>query len=138
MMLHLKEGEAANMILMGMGQDRGTDVSRLQFLKHRGGIMTNTFGMHPSVENHRSLRKVEAVAVGTDARSPGQISETHKGHSNEANRLPARAISVLSSLVAINSGEPLTEDEGSETLPQRTGKGPAKTIEKAPGMWAAG
>ena len=48
-LLDLKKGEAADMILMSMGQDGGADTARLQFFKHRRGIMTDTFGMHPCV-----------------------------------------------------------------------------------------
>ena len=59
------------MILMGMGEDRRGDRVIAKLLKKWGGSMPRMLRMHPTIENHGIIFKVETVAVGTDARSPG-------------------------------------------------------------------
>jgi hypothetical protein len=74
----LKQWEAADVILMGVGQDGGSHLDFLQILQHRRRIVADMLGVHATIEKHGSLGKVQPVAVRADARSTGQIGKTHK------------------------------------------------------------
>jgi hypothetical protein len=65
------------MVLMGMGEDRGADRSIFHLLQDWCRVMADLLGIHAAVENHGTLRKVEAITVGTDPGTPRQIRKTH-------------------------------------------------------------
>jgi hypothetical protein len=65
------------MVLMGMGEDRGANRSILHLLQDWRRVMADLLGIHAAVENHGTLRKVEAITVGTDPGTPRQIRKTH-------------------------------------------------------------
>jgi len=73
----LQEREASEVILMRMRKDRGSDRGTLDLLEKRGGVVPHMLGMQPAIQDHGFFTQLEAVAVGTDASSPGQICETH-------------------------------------------------------------
>ncbi len=51
------------MILVGMGQDGGTNADVLKRLQERGGIATDMLGMHAAIEHYGILLQVEPVAI---------------------------------------------------------------------------
>jgi hypothetical protein len=74
----LKQWEAADMILMGMGEDRRADRSILHILQQWRCVMAYLLGIHSTVKDHGPFRKIEAVTVGTDPGTPRQIRKTHE------------------------------------------------------------
>jgi hypothetical protein len=54
----LKQWEAADVILMGVGQDGGSHLDFLQILQHRRRIVADMLGVHATIEKHGSLGKV--------------------------------------------------------------------------------
>ena len=74
----LQKGEAADMILMGMGENRGANGSIRNLLQYRRRVVADLLGIHAAVEDHRALRKVEAITVGTDPGTPREIRKTHE------------------------------------------------------------
>jgi hypothetical protein len=76
-MLTLEKWKTSHMILMRMGENGGANVVVTEVLQKGSGVTSDMFWMHATIENHGVVLEIEAVAVGTDARSPSQICETH-------------------------------------------------------------